>query len=172
MYIHTYILYIVDIIDMWWYVSFSYDTAIYIYIHTKAYVCVHSGRNRILFLEKVPQVSWTAHWSLLLSLCRCLVVYTECHGAGICVKALTRWATRPDPYKSLRIQSPCQMVIRVYSHLRNARYLGSMKPFSEGERGSVGSRLMGTLFPWPITTLMTIVGTHFSLMLRGCNPYF
>ena len=26
-----------------------------------------------------------------------------------------------------------QMMIGVYNHLRNARYLGSMKPFSEGE---------------------------------------
>ena len=34
---------------------------------------------------------------------------------------------------SLGIQSPCQMMIGVYNHLRNARYLGSMKPFSEGD---------------------------------------
>ena len=29
-------------------------------------------------------------------------------------------------YKSLGIQSPCQMMIGVYNHLRNARYLGSV----------------------------------------------
>ena len=27
-------------------------------------------------------------------------------------------------------ESPCQMMIGVYNHLRNERYLGSMKPFS------------------------------------------
>ena len=30
---------------------------------------------------------------------------------------------------TLGIQSPCQMMIRAYNHLRNARYLDSMKPF-------------------------------------------
>ena len=34
---------------------------------------------------------------------------------------------------SIGIQSPCQMMIGVYNHLRNGRYLGSMKPFSEGD---------------------------------------
>ena len=29
--------------------------------------------------------------------------------------------------------SPCQMMIGVYNHLRNARFLSSMKPFSEGD---------------------------------------
>ena len=31
-----------------------------------------------------------------------------------------------------------QMMIGAYSHLQNAQYLGSMKPFSEGEPGSLG----------------------------------
>ena len=34
---------------------------------------------------------------------------------------------------SLDIQSPCQMMIRVYNHLRNERYLGSMLRFSGGD---------------------------------------
>ena len=33
--------------------------------------------------------------------------------------------------------------IGVYNHFRNARYLGSMKPFSEGEPGSLGFLLRG-----------------------------
>ena len=36
-------------------------------------------------------------------------------------------------YYTLGIQSPCQIMIGMYNHLRNARYLGSMKPFSEGD---------------------------------------
>ena len=54
----------------------------------------------------------------------------------------------PFPY-SIGIQSPCQMMIGVYNlynHLRNARYLGSMKPFSEGEPGSLGKVLFGICF--------------------------
>ena len=44
-------------------------------------------------------------------------------------------------FKSLEIQSSCQrMMIGVSNHLRNAKYLGSMKPFSEGESGSLGNR--------------------------------
>ena len=34
---------------------------------------------------------------------------------------------------SLGIQSPCQRMIGVSNHLRNAKYLGSMLPFSEGD---------------------------------------
>ena len=34
--------------------------------------------------------------------------------------------------------SPCQMMIGVYNHLRNARFLGSMKPFSVSVIGSLG----------------------------------
>ena len=40
--------------------------------------------------------------------------------------------------KSLGIQSPCQMMIGLYNHLRNARYFGSTKPFSViGSLGNV-----------------------------------
>ena len=49
-------------------------------------------------------------------------------------------------YTSLGIQSPCQMMIGVYNHLRNARYLGSMKPFSEGEPGSLGPGMILQVF--------------------------
>ena len=41
---------------------------------------------------------------------------------------------------NLNIQqnSPCQMMIRVYKHLRDARYLGSIKPFSVSGIESLG----------------------------------
>ena len=42
-------------------------------------------------------------------------------------------------FESLRILAHLlKMMIGVYNHLRNERYLGSMKPFSEGEPGSLG----------------------------------
>ena len=34
----------------------------------------------------------------------------------------------------------------VYNHLRNERYLGSMKPFSEGEPGFLGIRHCSLIF--------------------------
>ena len=34
-----------------------------------------------------------------------------------------------------------QMMIGVSNQLQNERYLGSMKPFSEGEPGSLGNRI-------------------------------
>ena len=40
---------------------------------------------------------------------------------------------------TLGIQSSSQMMISMSNHLRNAWYLGSMKPFSEGEPGSLGT---------------------------------
>ena len=39
---------------------------------------------------------------------------------------------------SLGIRSPCERMILVSSRPRNEKYLGSMKPFSEGEPESLG----------------------------------
>jgi len=65
----------------------------------------------------------------------------------ICKKKLGRRenASKKTPlncwgfFESLRILAHLlKMMIGVYNHLRNERYLGSMKPFSEGEPGSLG----------------------------------
>ncbi len=40
------------------------------------------------------------------------------------------------------------MMIGMYNHLRNARYLGSMLPFSEGEPGSLDQHENPFFFVW------------------------
>ena len=40
---------------------------------------------------------------------------------------------------TLGIQSPCQKMSGMSNHLQNALHLASMKPFSEGEPGSLGA---------------------------------
>ena len=47
-------------------------------------------------------------------------------------RSLASLPSRSDPITER------QRMIGGYNHLRNERYLGSMKPFSEGEPGSLG----------------------------------
>ena len=51
----------------------------------------------------------------------------------------------------------------VYNHLRNARYLGSMKPFSEGEPGCLGDG-------WKIHFLLARYIFRGKLLISGSVP--
>ena len=98
-----------------------------------------------------------------------------------------------NTFLSLGIQSSSQM-IGVYNHLRNARYLASMKPFSESEPGSLEYRIEGvgcpavyppekihisTLFPqalWrddlcfpQVGYVSSLEGSHVLYGLKGTN---
>jgi len=65
----------------------------------------------------------------------------------------------------------------VYSHLRNERYLGSMKPFSEGEPGSLGNtckntkdlRILGICFEAPDNVIRKVWCFHRKCQDQGSH---
>ena len=67
--------------------------------------------------------------------------------------------------QALRIQSPCQMMIRVYNHLRNARHLGSITILSFGEPESLGKVIAS--FVGVMWLCITPQCCHFRPIYRG-----
>ena len=58
-------------------------------------------------------------------------------------------------------QPLCQRMIGVYNHLRNARYLGSMKPFSGSVIGSIG-----------LLSFVCLVGDFLRIRSHGIHHHF
>ena len=68
-----------------------------------------------------------------LEVCFCYILLVIILSFGKSIPILKIHSPKNTKAWSLGIQSPCQMMIGVYNHLRNARYLASMLPFSEGD---------------------------------------